>query len=359
MRRLAGVFALTALILYLSGVAPAYAHWADQSVAEVVIGDSSVRVTVTLPTSLLAIADIDGNGRLTDGELTARRRALAGFFEEHLALADEAGPGTVTVKAIRPSVDGRLAATHSTLELVYSWPRPLLALTIRYDLFPPGVATASCLATIVRNGSVQTFVFTPQNRVLAMGTGWTAFLARLGSFIVLGIEHILTAYDHLLFLLSLLMLGGTLRGLLKIVSAFTVAHSITLSLAALNLISLPGRWVESAIALSIVVVAAENVLRSGITLGQRWAVTFAFGLVHGLGFASILRDLQLPKAALVSSLVGFNLGVELGQIAIVAVAFGTLQVMRRWPQAPAMRRWVSVSAAVIGLIWFVQRAFLG
>lgn len=348
MRRWAYVTAITAMLLALSSIVPAYAHWADQSVAEIVVGASSVRVTVTLPATLLS-----GTG--TDGDSAA----LAAYVEQHLVLAGDGGPGTARVDALRPPEDARLSATHRTLELTYSWPRPLHALTLRYDLFPAGVPTASCLATIVRDGRVQTFVFTPQSRTLTLGTGWPAFLARLGSFIVLGIEHILTGYDHILFLLSLLMLGGTLRGLLKIVSAFTAAHSITLSLAALNVISLPGRWVESAIALSIVVVAAENVLRSGITLRQRWTVTFTFGLIHGLGFASILRDLDLPRPALVSSLIGFNVGVELGQIVIVAAAYGVLRMLNRWPRAQQARRWVSASAALVGLTWFVQRAFLG
>ena len=348
MRRWVCVTAITAMLLALSSIVPAYAHWADRSVAEIVVGASSVRVTLTLPATLLSGTGPDGDSA-----------ALAAYFEQHLVLAADAGPGIARVDALRPPEDARLAATHRTLELTYSWPRPLHALTIRYDLFPAGVPTASCLATIVRDGRVQTFVFTPQTRTLTLGAGWPAFLARLGSFIVLGIEHILTGYDHILFLLSLLMLGGTLRDLLKIVSAFTAAHSITLSLAALHVISLPGRWVESAIALSIVVVAAENVLRSGITLRQRWTVTFTFGLIHGLGFASILRDLDLPRPALASSLVGFNVGVELGQIVIVAAAYGVLRMLHRWPRAQRARRWVSASAALVGLTWFVQRAFLG
>jgi hydrogenase/urease accessory protein HupE len=309
-------------------------------VAELTVAGSSVRVVVTLPTAVVAVADAE-------------------FFAKHLALTDESGPGMVRLLRVRPPAGGKLSTTHSTFELDYLWPRPLQALTIRYDLFPHGVPMASCLATIVRGSRVQTFVFTPQNSVLVLGHGWTRALARLGSFIALGVEHIISGYDHILFLLSLLMLGGGLRDLLKIVSAFTVAHSITLSLATLNLISLPGRWVESAIALSIVVVAAENLLRTGIPLRRRWAVTFTFGLVHGLGFASVLNDLDLPRAALVSSLVGFNLGVEVGQIAIVALAYGALRLLASRTWAPALRWWLSASAAAVGLLWFVQRAFHG
>lgn len=227
---------------------------------------------------------------------------------------------------------------------------------LRYDLFLPDVPTASCLATIVRGGRVHTFVFTPQRRELALQSDW---LGRLGSFVVLGVEHIVSGYDHILFLVSLLMLGSTLRGLLKVVTAFTAAHSLTLSLAVLNIVRLPGRWVESAIALSIVYVAAENLLRANVTLRRRWAVTFGFGLVHGLGFAAVLQALRLPAGALATSLIGFNIGVELGQMAIVTAAFLVLRGLERRPRMSAARRWVSAAAAAAGILWFVQRAFLG
>jgi hydrogenase/urease accessory protein HupE len=178
------------------------------------------------------------------------------------------------------------------------------------------------------------------------------------SFLVLGIEHIIAGYDHVLFLLSLLMLGGGLRHLLKTVSAFTIAHSITLSLAVLGIVSLPGRWVESAIALSIVYVAVENFWRREAALGNRWLITFGFGLVHGLGFASILQEFAIPRADLAVALGSFNLGVEAGQIAIVAAASGVLRMLRRWPAEIWLRRLVSAGAAAAGLVWFVQRALL-
>lgn len=252
MRQWIGLVAMTAMFLFFAGPVPADAHWADQSVAEIVVGTSSVRLTVTVPSKLLPFGD------------RADLDATTAFIATHLVLTDDSGTGTVQVDAITTPRDARLTATHSTLEVTYSWARPIRGLVIRYNVFPAGIPTASCLATIVRDGTVQTFVFTPQNQVVDLRFGVTTALARLGSFIALGIEHIFTGYDHILFLLTLLMLGGALRDLVKIVSAFTVAHSVTLSLAALNVISLPGRWVESAIALSIVVVAAENVLRSGI-----------------------------------------------------------------------------------------------
>ena len=152
-------------------------------------------------------------------------------------------------------------------------------------------------------------------------------------FLLLGIGHIFGGTDHLAFLIGLLLLGGTLLELVKIVTAFTVAHSITLALAALDLVAPPARLIEPLIAATIVFVGAENLwaLRhhaAGAVLRHRWVLTFAFGLVHGFGFAAVLRQLQLPRATLAGGLVAFNLGVECGQVCIVAVALPALRWLR-------------------------------
>jgi hypothetical protein len=139
-----------------------------------------------------------------------------------------------------------------------------------------------------------------------------------------------------------------------------VAHSITLSLAALGIISLPGRFIESGIALSIAYVAAENLFRRDSTklMKSRWAVTFFFGLFHGMGFADILREMGLPKDNLLGSLVGFNVGVELGQLTAVIPAFLLLMLLKHLPAEVWVRRAISLGAVAAGLIWFIERAFL-
>ena len=203
------------------------------------------------------------------------------------------------------------------------------------------------------------------------------------TFVLSGIEHILIGPDHILFLIGLLLLGGTFKRLALIVTAFTIGHSITLSLAALDIVSPPARFIEPLIALTIIVVGADNllVLRSrknrselsvpSVALGSapsaalgsetdlRPWLAVAFGLIHGFGFAYVLKEFGLPQAALGWSLFAFNLGVEIGQLMIVAVVAGVLLLVRR--QSPALARQLalvgSIAVILAGAYWFVQRVF--
>jgi hypothetical protein len=354
-----------------AGLTPVQAHWADQAAAEIVVTGTQARVTLTVPTALVAFADGRRASRLSSDEIHAHREDLRQFLATHVRLfarlrrSAAAGQreGLLTVQPfagtpVASGPAGLTPATHSTLALLYTWPAPVETLTIRYDMFLPGVSTASCLAMILSGDQVHNIAFTPGHEEATIGLGRPAVWQSLGGFVVMGIEHILTGYDHMLFLLSLLMVGAALPQLLRIVTAFTIAHSITLSLAVFGLVDLPSRWVESTIALSITYVAAENMWRGRAALGSRWLVTFGFGLVHGLGFASALTELHLPRANLAASLVGFNLGVEIGQVSIILLATLVLDAFRQYGWAPVFRRWVSAAAALTGLVWFVQRALL-
>lgn len=178
------------------------------------------------------------------------------------------------------------------------------------------------------------------------------------SFFRLGLGHILTGYDHLLFLLALVLVPARLRSLLATVTAFTVAHSITLALAALNVVVLPSRVVEPAIALSIVYVALENLfVRNG---DKRWRITLPFGLVHGFGFAGALQELALPRSELPGVLALFNVGVEVGQLAVLAIVLPLVVRLRR---APWFEQWggraTTLAIALVGAIWFVARVVSG
>jgi hypothetical protein len=176
----------------------------------------------------------------------------------------------------------------------------------------------------------------------------------MSGFIRLGIGHILTGYDHLLFLFALLVGATNFWRVLGIASMFTLAHSITLSLAVLGLVHAPASVVEPLIALSIIWVAVENVLGEG-RLWHRFAVTFAFGLVHGLGFADALSPLSLSGWSLVRALVGFNLGVELGQAVAIALVLPVMIVVSRLARAVLVYRYASLAVAAAGAYWLVER----
>src|SRR6185295_17890647 len=177
-------------------------------------------------------------------------------------------------------------------------------------------------------------------------------------FVPAGIHHILIGPDHLLFLVGLLLLGGSIRRLAVVVTSFTIAHSVTLSLAALNILNPPARIIEPAIALSIVYVGADNLLAQGGRDVRAW-IAFAFGFIHGFGFANVLREMELPGRALGWSLFSFNVGVELGQLLVVtavAAAFAVIRSRSEW----AGRQLVfagSVVVIVAGAFWFFQRVF--
>jgi len=187
------------------------------------------------------------------------------------------------------------------------------------------------------------------------------------TFVISGIEHILIGPDHILFLVGLLLLGGSLKRLALIVTSFTIGHSITLSLAALDILSPSSQFIEPLIALTIVVVGADNILvlkgsgeRARQATDIRAWLAAGFGLIHGFGFAYVLKEFGLPQAALGWSLFAFNLGVEFGQLLIVGVVATALLFVRR--QSAAAGHWVamvgSVAVILAGLYWFVERVFL-
>jgi hydrogenase/urease accessory protein HupE len=183
-------------------------------------------------------------------------------------------------------------------------------------------------------------------------------LAVIRKFVPAGIHHILIGPDHLLFLVGLLLLGGSIRRLLLVVSAFTAAHSITLSLAALNVVTPPARLIEPAIALSIVCVGVDNLMVGRGRDVRAW-IAFGFGFIHGFGFANVLREMNLPSRALGWSLFSFNLGVEIGQLLVVVVVASALMGLRSRNEAAGRRLAFAGSLAVIlvGAFWFVQRVF--
>jgi hypothetical protein len=240
----------------------------------------------------------------------------------------------------------------------FACPKGLRDLEVRDDIFDTLGADHHTLAKLEWPGGTQPFAFEPNAREARVVLGGATSTARqTRSFVLLGVEHILSGYDHLLFLLGLLLPGGGWLALAKIITAFTLAHSVTLSLAVLNVVTLPDRLIEAVIALSIAAVAAENLYLTP-TVTRRWIVSFCFGLVHGFGFSAALREMGLPSHGLLLSLFGFNAGVELGQGVVVAVALPAMALLRTTGYEQRLIRGSSMAILLVGLALFVERLFL-
>ncbi|HJN27797.1 MAG TPA: HupE/UreJ family protein [Candidatus Latescibacteria bacterium] len=343
---------------------PGAAHEINTSYSVVSVRSDSVRLILSIDEADLIRLDpqidVNGDGLLYRDEVRGGGEAMALKLQDRLSTEVDGEPHTPEMLSAAPEVDvdGNLF-----LRIVYDVPladEPPATLVLDLEKF----LQAPLLDE--HKNLVRVFVASDQPELLAVLSASSPvgrfqlreevdLLAQVMHFVWLGVEHIFIGYDHIMFLAALIVIGSRLGPLVKIVSAFTVAHSITLILAALEIVSLPTRWVEAGIALSIAYVALENFWIRGAS--HRWMLTFAFGFVHGFGFANVLRDLGLPSQGLVPSLLAFNVGVEIGQVVIVAILLpGILWAAKHGHQ----QRLVQVASAVIllfGVGWFVERVF--
>jgi hydrogenase/urease accessory protein HupE len=224
----------------------------------------------------------------------------------------------------------------------------------------PATRVDALIRMTTLDGNTQTLRATPDAPEVLFAeraTGWDV----AGTYTVLGIEHILLGVDHLLFVLALILIVKGWRKLVKTITAFTVAHSLTLAAATFGLVHVPGPPVEASIALSIVFVAAEIVRsrqgRSGLTERAPWVVAFSFGLLHGLGFAGALSDVGLPQHAIPLALLFFNVGVELGQLVFIAAVFGAAGIVRQIPIPTPSWSWRVAPYAIgtVAMFWVIER----
>ena len=312
--------------------------------------------------------DADGNGEITWGELRARHTEVAAWALSALTL--ERG-GACPLQVAQHQVDEHTDGAYAVLKLAGTCPSAEGELGVNYRLLFDQDALHRGLLRVDLDGVTHSAIMAPEAALQRFSAEKPSPLAQFGQFFVQGVWHIWIGFDHILFLLSLLLpvvlvreagrwrgvgrFGEALREVLWVVTSFTVAHSITLSLAALGLVSLPSRLVESAIAFSVVLAALNNL--KPVVNQRRWLIAFVFGLIHGFGFASVLAELGLPADALVLSLVGFNVGVEAGQLAIVAVFLPVAFWLRN---TGLYRRGVFVGGSLltllIALVWLAERA---
>jgi hypothetical protein len=350
---------LTAALVIVAGAGPADAHPVPFSYLDLHVGRDAI--DGTLVAHIFDVAhdlNVDPPERLLEPAVTrAEAPAVIALLSPRVALAANGQP---------------LVPAWSAVEALPE--RQSLRLTVRYGLPSPAGAVRVTAHCFPYDPNHQTFLNVYEGTDLTQAilddrrTDFEYFAgtrqgaaAVMRRFVPAGVRHIVLGPDHLLFLLGLLLLGGTFWQLAVVATSFTVAHAVTLSLAAFNIVAPPGRVIDPATALAIVYVGADNLIVSGPRGGKdvRAWIALAFGLMHGLGFAGALREMDLPRTALVWSLVGVNLGMEIGQLAVVALVLSLLVALRSRSEIAGRQLAFAGSIVVIvaGAVWFVQRVF--
>ncbi len=333
---------------------PAHAHDPALSAVKVMLTGNEMAISVTV--HQLALEKATGH-RLdpVDTDIAVRSRTFV-----------YAGAERVEPKMASLDVDAKGGAVTWSTRVPYSG-QPV---TVRQAIFPDD-PTAKTLVTIYKDGrAIYDSLYDSKTVQLPadIPQPTDAWYIRLVRFIGTGIHHIFIGIDHVCFVLGLVLLGGSFRGLLRVVTSFTIAHSITLALAVLGLVSLPSRIVEPLIAISITGIAIDNIFqlrRPDSNVDTAWkhrvAATFAFGLLHGFGFAGALGTLDVSGLPLATGLLGFNIGVELGQLVIVLCSAPLIAlIVRKSPvQGRILRIAGSMAIGLAGLFWFIQRITAG
>jgi hypothetical protein len=335
---------------------PACAHDILRSECNLQVDRRMVRATFILNLFELKDPVVPGNPRATVAQLDGSIGKIFDSVERHFFLRNFLPDFRHTPDAPARTTLGQYTLIDGNvvhMEVLYFFERDIAALEIAstlYEVMPPG---HRFLIAVTLNGIVHEAILDAgATRARFTGTSATPWQT-VWRFGRLGVEHIFTGYDHLAFLLGLLVAATTLGQLAGVITSFTVAHSITLALATFGAVTLPSRLTESLIAVSVGYIAAENLLDFRVM--PRYYITFLFGLIHGFGFSSVLRDMQLPRSGLALSLFSFNAGVEIGQIAIVLSLFPLMRdlISSGWRLKPA----ISAGIGCLAVYWFVQRAF--
>src|SRR5262249_16127536 len=287
----------------------------------------------------------------------SKREAILSLLRSRLLLEADGRALDPELLRVEALPDRQALALH----LRFPTNAPPGALGVRCALFPYDPQHRTFLHVYEEGALTHQEIFNKDHATFDYFTGSRqGSLAVVKKFLPGGVYHIFTGPDHILFIVGLLLIGGSLLRLLTIVTAFTIAHSITLSLAALDVVNPPARLIEPAIALTIIYVGIDNLMVGKSGRDVRAWVAFFFGFVHGFGFAGVLKEFGLPRHALAWSLFSFNLGVEIGQACIVVVIAWLLAVLRK--RNPVLSGKVAMIGSVVvilsGAYWFVQRVFL-
>ena len=366
---------LLAVLLSLLAAGPAAAHKPSDAYLRLALGPGGVRGSLDVALRDLELVvglDGDGDGAVTWGELKARHPAIDAYVLSRLALASPGG--ACALRPVERLVDDHADGAYAVLRFAADCPSAGGRLTLRYGLlFDVDPTHRGLLSVSDAGGGVRTTVLSPDRPEATLEASGRTWPAAFGRYFAHGLEHIAFGYDHLLFLLVLLLPavyrrdpGGGLRPVpswgralaevAKILTAFTVAHGLSLTAALTGLVEPPARLVETAIAATVVLTALDN-LRPYLP-ASRWLIAFGFGLIHGLGFAAALGPLDLPPLDLAVALLGFNLGIEAGQVAVALPFLGAAYPLRGFVlYARGVLPVGSAAALVLAGLWLVDRAF--
>lgn len=365
--------AIAVVALGMAALAPAQAHKSSDSYLNLELRGQKIsgQWDVALRDLDYALGlDANNDGVITWGELRGLQASIASYLLGHLTLHSDGSPCAKRVAG--HLVDDHSDGAYEVLRFEADCAGPPQTVEVGYDFFFDLDPQHRGLVRLDVDGQTHTAVLSPNQQTWRVERGSTSWLRTFADYLNEGVWHIWTGFDHILFLCALLLpavlahrgghwvgvtgFGEAFVNVVKIVTAFTLAHSITLSLAVLGFISLPSRLVESAIAVSVIAAALNNL--HPVVHSRLWIVAFAFGLVHGLGFANVLTELGLPTSALAVALVSFNLGVEIGQLAIVGAILPLAYLCRHsWLYSRVVLGAGSLGIVAIAFVWLIERSF--
>ena len=357
-----------ASVLFLLAGASAFAHDEKLSVSRVEIRPGEVVWTIDVALQgLQKVLEFPADPiDLSERQLQGMKSAITQYLSKCLSVEINGTSAPLEAGALEPLYETFIASgekyiAHARQQFLARNASPVKTVKISLAIFSTLTDRHEAVLNVAWGGPPKTFKRTgPFELELTQSRVQPTFWSTAGEFLLWGMHHILIGYDHIAFLLALLLGARKISEMIRVVTSFTVAHSITLLLAATDVIRLPSRVTESLIAASIVYVAMENYFIKDAK--HRWVLTFAFGLVHGLGFSSVLRERLQDIDSIAGPVVSFNLGVELGQIAILLVVFPVLAWVRKSadPDAAARRQRLlvrigSAPILVLGMAWLVDR----
>jgi len=344
---------LLSLLLLGGPATTARAHPFSQSTSVLIVSGREVRARLTLDLlDFHQLPEIDRNrdNRISYVELDDAIERIYTAVAQHYSVRSAGDPLQTTVERYQLTDETRVR-----LDILYRFAADVSTIDVTSTLDLITQPNHQHLMSVRSGPITHEAVLEISRTTAAFTTAAGSYVQTVGYFVRLGVTHILTRYDHLAFLLGLLIATTSVRALVKIVTSFTVAHSLTLALATFDAVVLPTRLTETLIALSIAYVAMENLLRN--QLNERYRITFLFGLIHGFGFSTVLREMQLPRPNLALSLFSFNAGLELGQITFVAVVFPIMIYRAPSEWQTRIRSAVSLGIVCLSMYWFAQRVF--